>query len=49
MASNSFQPRYEVYNKFLKRVVFQAPERKSCREWCGKNIEDPDLVVRKIK
>jgi hypothetical protein len=46
---SDLQLKYEVFNKPLKRVVFQAPERKHCREWVGNNGVDPDLKIRKIK
>jgi len=46
---NYLEARYEVYNRILRRVVFQAPERKDCRQWLGSLINDPDLEMRKIK
>jgi len=40
--------KYEVYVKSLRRVVFQAPDRKDCVHWCGSLINDKDIVIRKI-
>jgi len=38
--------RYEVYNKIIKRVIFESIDRKDCTEYAAGR---PNLIVRKIK